>query len=347
MNEDNYKKLVIEAIEFYKSSKKENIDEILLDFLNNQKVTENEEESKNLILHISSTIDNVSDNYDNLKIKRTDEKQPEQPYDIIREKLQNVLKNTHDNEQKNISEMLVNEINNISKNTDNNEYNLLDSPVEYSKELTKNINSLIALDVKVLEELDSETSNVLSEDNEILDFNDFYNSEFNSKEEKNIKKTLSVANYVAIKKKFIKLPQTEIDEKEIEDSIPYIIDKNLSQSKIYYKYGKKEISFDRAFDELIDRYTAILITVIENKSVVIGQNLGAQFGSFVGSIFGPVGTSIGFELGRVVGKAAGETVGKIISNGIKELSSIFKNVIKETVETIYNKVKNIYENLFA
>ena len=350
MNEDNkYQKLVTEAIEYYKSSNKENINEILLDFLNKQNVTENEGESKKVISHTSDTIENISDNYDKVKLKRANEI-PENPADIIRENLKNILKNTQDNEQKDFSKTLINEINNISGNTNNNEYDIVDSPVEYSKELTKDINSLIELDAITIDKLGSEISNDLPEVNKILDFNDFYNSEFNSKEEKNIKKILSVANYVAKKKKYITLSPNETDENIIEESIPYIVDKNLSQSKIYYKYGKKEITFNSAFDELIDRYTAILITVVENESVEIGQKVGAKVGAFVGSIFGPVGTSIGFQLGRVVGKAAGETVGKIISTGINEFSKIVKKIIKtgtDIVDTVYNKVKNYLKNLFA
>jgi len=350
MSEDKYQKLITEALEYYKSSKKENIDEILFDFLNKQNVTENEKESKKVISNISDTFENISDFYDYIKNKRSDENNPEQPHQIIRENLKESLKDSQKDDQKKISETIIKKIEEISESKKNNEYNILESPVEYSEKLNSSINNLIGLDALTIDKLSSEIEIDLPEGNKNIDLSDFYNSDFNSEEEKNIKKTLSVASYIARKKKIIKLQNTDIEEKVIDESIPFIIDKTLSQSKIFYKYGKNEISIDKTFDEFIDRYIAILLSVVDISCKNIGQNIGSKVGSYIGSIFGPIGTSIGFEVGRQVGSIAGEEVGKIINTGIKKFSSFVKKSIKTVVETankIYVNVKNELINLFV
>lgn len=350
MKENNYKKLITDAIEFYKSSKKDNIDEILFDFLNEQKITKDESESKNLISGMTDIIDKISANYDHIKAERTYEKDSKQIYEIIIESLRSSLSKQPESEQLNISKTILQKIEEISGDKEKNRFDILDSPIEYSEVLNKNLNKIIELDALTVGELSSEITDNLPQENKTLDLNDFYNSEFNSNEEKNIKKILSVANYVAAKKKFIKFSENENEENLINESIPYIVDKSLSQNKIYFKYGNNNLSTESVFEEFIDRYTAILLTIVKENSVVMGHLIGSRIGSFIGSIFGPVGTSIGYAIGSVVGGISGEAIGETLNAGINKLNSVVKELIDtlaEVAKTFLNIVKNKLINLFA
>lgn len=157
---------------------------------------------------------------------------------------------------------------------------------------------------------------------EIKAVKEYFFTKLDAPQDKQFKKAISTATVIAQKNQL--LPKQLSDKTPAEISI--IVDKGVTAAKVAYKVAQGDLSPIDAVEYTIDRNVAILNTIITETTTRIGGEVGTKVGATLGSVFGPVGTIIGAKIGRQVGKVGGYAVGQMIEKGVKTVASAVKSV---------------------
>ena len=166
---------------------------------------------------------------------------------------------------------------------------------------------------------------------------DYFESKLDSEKDKDFKKAVSAATVIAQKNNF--LPK-QIANKT-PDEIAMIVDKGVTAAKVAYKLGNGEVSPLDAVEYTIDRNVAVLNSAITKTCTRVGGVVGGRVGGVIGSVFGPAGTVTGAAIGTVVGKAGGYLAGKIIGKGVEKVASAVKSVAKSAWEGVKSVASNV------
>lgn len=293
----------------------------------------NIDEAKKIVDNISSTIDLINDNYQDLKLAKQNGKTRTQWLrDKIDLKIENSsaeiknlfikeIKDSLDESNKEIGITLFGEDIKLSKPFTSNRYDELNKQIiinDFQEQIKNNTilgsivdeNGLIKIDIK---------------HKEIQAVKEYYEEKLDSNYDKAFKTAVSVVVDIAKNKDL--LPPS-FKDKTPED-IAMIVDKGLTSAKVAYKVANGELNTMDAVEYMIDRNTAILNSIIVTTTTKHGGLIGGKIGATIGSIFGPAGIVAGTAIGTVVGKYAGHKVGEFINEGVRKVANVAKSVAKD------------------
>lgn len=172
---------------------------------------------------------------------------------------------------------------------------------------------------------------------EIKAVKDYFEAKLDSPQDKPFKKAVSAATVIGQKNGFF--PNQIFDK--TPDEVAMIVDKGVTAAKVAYKLGNGELSPLDAVEYTIDRNVAVLNSAITTTCTRVGGAVGGKVGAVIGSVFGPAGTVAGAAIGTVVGKVGGYIVGKVIGEGVKKIAGAVKSVVSaawEGVKSVASKL---------
>lgn len=324
------------TINFDKSTQNEHLSKILE---NNTKYDEST--SKDIVNDISSTIDLIQDNFEDLHKAKDEGKSRTEWFkskidqtikaykiDDSNDLISRIKEGLSESNTKIGIEVFGNEID-ISKPLLNPDYNDLNKTtiVNDFQEEIKN-NTLLGAIV-----FEKEIIKIDNTHKEIQAVKDYFNAKLDSPSDKAFKKGVSTATVIAQEKDF--LPKQLKDKSP--DEIAMIVDKGVTAAKVAYKLGNGELSPLDAVEYTIDRNVAVLNSAITRTCTRVGGAVGGKVGAAIGSIFGPAGTVAGAAIGTLVGKVGGYVVGKVIGEGVKKVAS----AVKSACSTAWEGVKSV------
>ncbi|MCF8305494.1 MAG: hypothetical protein K9I71_08635 [Ignavibacteriales bacterium] len=176
---------------------------------------------------------------------------------------------------------------------------------------------------------------------EIQAVKDYFNAKLDSPTDNAFKKAVSTATVIAQEKDL--LPKQLKDK--TPDEIAMIVDKGVTAAKVAYKLGNGELSPLDAVEYTIDRNVAVLNSAITRTCTRVGGAVGGKVGAAIGSIFGPAGTVAGAAIGTVVGKVGGYVVGKVIGEGVKKVANAVKSVCSAAWEGVKSVASSAWEGV--
>ena len=294
------------------------------------------DKAKQTIETISSTIDLIDKNYQDLKkakesgksraewLKEKLDEQIETYSSYDKNNLITQIKTALDSSNQELGKELFDEDLNLTKKLPNTNYDGLNKQIiiDDFQEQIKN-NTLIGAIVY-------EDDNFKIDENhkEIEAVKKYYLEKLDSKYDIAFKKAASVAFDIAKEKDLL---PNDLKNKTPED-IAMLVDKGLTSSKVAYKVANGELNQIDAVEYTIDRSVSMLNSVIVTTATKYGGQIGEKLGAKIGSIFGPAGTVAGAMAGKVVGKYAGKVVGEVINKGVKIVSNGLKAVANKAIE---------------
>ena len=322
------------ALALYNSRKDNNtIQEIIVDYL----ISESIDKSESYIIssNISDTIDSINTNYDELRNAKAN------GISSI-DHLRDILNETNKKYNINIDKLFLPNL----STPENNIVKYSDEPMEYSENI---INGLKIKCDDDIEKFNDEDYNDNWEEIEMSiqpdDYDTFFNSEINSKEDSGFKKKIAAATVVLNNNGY--LDTYYKGYKISNDTLPYIVDKSLTLIKLAYNVKDNQSSIDCAVDILVDRYCAIFITIIEKSVVNSSENIGIQIGALLGSVFGPAGQAIGAAIGGVIGKIIGKKLADKITVGIRLIADKVKDIVKSIITKFVSVVSSIFNYIIS
>jgi len=304
-----------------------------------------EVKSKDIVDDISSTIDIIQDNFEDLQKAKDEGKsrtewfkgkidQTIETYkmDDPKELISEIKEGLSESNTKIGIEVFGNEID-ISEPLLNSEYDDLNKTAivnDFQEEIKNNT---------LLGAIVFEKGSIKIDDThkEIQAVKDYFNAKLDSPTDKSFKKAVSTATVIAQEKDL--LPKQLKDK--TPDEIAMIVDKGVTAAKVAYKLGNGELSPLDAVEYTIDRNVAVLNSAITRTCTRVGGAVGGKVGATIGSIFGPAGTVAGAAIGTVVGKVGGYVVGKVICEGVKKVAS----AVKSACSAVWEGVKSFVSTL--
>lgn len=334
--ESKFINLVEETTNFV-SENKEAVQDGLSSVL--QKHTDlSEEESRKVVKDVSSTIELIQDNYEDLqkakaagktraewfkdKLDETIEQyKPENPDDFV-----SGIKNGLATANKELGAELFGKEINLSEPLKSTKFEDLNKTAVVNN-LQEEIKNNTLLGALVFED-----GGVKIDENhkEIKAVKDYFETKLDSPTDKTFKKAVSTATVIAQKNDL--LPGTFKDKTPAE--IAMVVDRGVTAAKLAYKLGKGEMAPIDVVEYTIDRNTAALNSAIVTTCTKVGGAVGEKVGAFIGSVFGPAGTVVGGAIGKVVGKVAGYLVGKFITEGMKKAANAVKSFASKAWEVV-------------
>lgn len=349
--ENNKENGLIEFIE--KTTSTINLDKVTQNE-NLSKILENNTEydestAKDIVDNISTTIDLIQDNFEDLQKAKDEGKsrtewfkrkidQTIETYkiDAPKELISEIKEGLSESNTQIGIEIFGNEID-ISEPLLNPEYNDLNKNAivnDFQEEIKNNT---------LLGAIVFEKGSVKIDDThkEIQAVKDYFNAKLDSPTDKAFKKAVSTATVIAQEKDL--LPRQLKDK--TPDEIAMIVDKGVTATKVAYKLGNGELSPLDAVEYTIDRNVAVLNSAITRTCTRVGGAVGGKVGAAIGSIFGPAGTVAGAAIGTVVGKVGGYVVGKVIGEGVKKVASAVKSVCSSAWEGVKSVASSAWDTV--
>lgn len=288
--------------------------------------------AKETVEIISSTIDLIDKNYQDLKKAKDSgksrkewllEKLDEQVAtysELDKNKLVENIKISLDNSNQEIGTQIFNEDLNLTKKLPNNNYDGLNKQVivDNIQEQIKN-NTLLGAIV-----YEDGAFKIDENHKEIEAVKKYYEEKLDSKYDLAFKKATSVAFDIAKENNLL----PDILKDKTSDEVAILVDRGLTTSKLAYKVANGEINQIDAVEYTIDRSVSVLNSIVVATTTKYGGQVGTFLGSKVGAIFGPVGAIFGAKIGNIVGKYAGRAVGTLINKGVSMVASGVKSVVK-------------------
>ena len=311
------------------------------------------DKSKQIVDEISSTIDLIDKNYQDLKLAKQNGKSRSQ---WIKDKIDSSVENYSDE----IRDLFIKELNN-SINESNKEIglDLFENDLKLSKTLTNDkydgLNEQVIIN-NLQEQIKNNTilGSIISENgvfsidvkhNEIQAVKKYYEEKLDSNYDKAFKTAVLVSVDIAKSKNLL----PPLFRNKTSEEIAMIVDRGLTTSKVAYKISTGELNSIDAVEYTIDRNTAILNSVIITATTKYSGEIGGRLGATIGSIFGPTGTVIGTTIGTIVGKYAGHKIAELINEGVKKVANVAKSIVKDIgnkIGSVSSKLRDIVSSFF-
>ena len=295
-------------------------------------------EAKQTVEEISSTIELVATNFEDLQSAKKNGKSRTQW-------LKGKLDETIEKHQIENSEVLIGEIKESLKNS-NAEIGIdISEPLKNEKYDDLNKTAIVndfQNEIKnntLFGAVIVENGQVTIDDKhkEIQAVQDYFEAKLDSPQDKQFKKAISTATVIAQKNNL--LPKQITDK--TPDELAMIVDKGVTAAKVAYKLEKGELSPLDAIEYTIDRNVAVLNSVITTTTTRVGGVIGGKVGAAIGSVFGAVGTVAGAAIGTKIGKLGGYVVGKVIEKGVKKVAKVAKSVAKKAWKGVKSVVSSL------
>lgn len=153
---------------------------------------------------------------------------------------------------------------------------------------------------------------------------DFFESELNSPQDRNLKKVAASAAVLAQKTGVLRTPKN-MGTHEVAAAV----DLGASTVKAAYKVATGEHSVLNGMECVYDRATAATSEIIKHHASSIGGAIGMSIGAAVGAMFSGAGIAIGGQIGIMLGSMAGDKVGDFLSVGVKQMAEQAKAFVKK------------------
>jgi hypothetical protein len=179
---------------------------------------------------------------------------------------------------------------------------------------------------------ESGSINIDKKHKEIKAVKEYFESKLDSPNDPLFVKAVSTATVIAKDKGLL----PKVFENKSPEALAMIVDKGVTNAKVFSKIGSGELSLMDGVDYMIDRNVSRIGSIVVKSCTEVGGKIGTNVGAFVGSIFGPAGTALGAAVGNVVGKVAGYAVGNLITTGLKKAGAW----VKDTARNVYDGCVN-------
>jgi len=295
------------------------------------------EESKEIVERISTTIDLIDENYQDLQRAKESGKSRGE---WLRTKLNENIKTYTDSKKEEFAKELRDSLEVANREIG---IDIFDIDMELSKPLASykydelNQKAIIGEFQKQIQDntmlgsiINGDKKFEVNTTKDIEAVKIYFEKELNSDYDRDFKKAVSVATEIAKQKNL--LPKQIIDK--TPEEIAMIVDRSLTSTKVAYKLSKGELNPIDALEVIIDRNTAILNSAIIKTTTKYGELWGGKLGTTIGSVFGVGGAVLGAKVGKTVGKLAGHKVGEAISRGVKKVATVAKSLASKALEGV-------------
>ncbi len=312
------------------------IDDFLYQILKDSNVYATEDEIKQTVLQISTTIDAISLAYRDIQTY----KEKGLSLNIwLRDNLNKTIQTLPQAEQDSIIETVKLAMNTgnveLFKQLSNGETNINVIANLASHSFTDINKTSIANNLKEELKLNTLLSAIALENISVDNHHQsavvqrYFDSPLDTKTDRDVKKVVAAAVEIAKKKNLL--------SDELKDGsttqIAATIDAGLTTAKVAYKVGQNKLEPIEALDYLIDKTAARVIAVVDTTCKTVAGNVGASIGAAIGGVFSPAGAVLGAKVGRVIGVAGGHQVAQIINGGVRLVASTAKTVVRGVCET--------------